>query len=352
LSDIFTGYGYFLAREYYSDRAGSACNGMGYPPRGSTYNLCYSICTVGTNLGSRCVVDADCPTTTPGINAPCSAGFACPPDDTVIDRIDAFDYGLAYAWGFRLTNDPQFLYEGRRTVASNGTYDGNLCADGGIDQTGVQRRAAYTLGTLTQGYAVYSGWPAREFIYTDLHRSEFGTTFLNDESAGHPYTGLGKVDHLDGSYTLTWTVPPSAQRYQLKYGPHPMVPNLNYDKYSRTFQYPPAAYPTPVGTPAGNVLYDNFWANNGEGVTNAPVNLRNEPTPQAEGTTQTWTVSGLPAGQYFALRADSSVQIVQPIVLTPTPGASTPTAARTPTPTKTPTIAPTRALPSPPILIH
>jgi hypothetical protein len=73
-----------------------------------------------------------------------------------------------------------------------------------------------------------------------------------------------------------------------------MVPNLNFDKDARTYQYGPN-------------VYDNFWAGNGEGVTNQPRNVPNEPLPGAPGSEQTYNITGLdPAMTYrFAMRIET-----------------------------------------------
>jgi hypothetical protein len=197
-----------------------------------------------------------------------------------------WDFSTLYAWAYRKTKDPQFLYQGRRQVGVMGVYGGASCRDSGAGGTS-------TISPVRQGYVIYGGWPAQEFVYTDLHQSEFDIQFLNDDPA--TYGGLQVTNNGGGSYTLGWTVPQGATRYHLKFGPQVMVPNLNFDKYARVYQYNPA-------------VYDNFWAGNGQGVTSQPVTVANEPTPGSPGTQQRFAISGLdPSKTYhFAMRIETS----------------------------------------------
>jgi|GEM_PF-880062 len=228
LSDRLVGLAYFIAREAYFDRGGSLCKGFGGPPGGSKYNL-------------------DEP----------------PLPDDAWRTIDLHDYTALLAHGYRMTKDPWFLYVGRRIV---GTLAGRVkCQDG----AGGSR-----VSTIRQGYASYSNWAAQDFIWTDLHQNEFGTVFLNEAN------GLQVTNNGGGSYTLRWTVPAGATKYQIKYGPQPMVQNLNFDKFARTYEFDPT-------------IYNNFWAGNGDQVTNQPHNVTDEPTPAPPGTQQTYTISNL-----------------------------------------------------------
>lgn len=155
------------------------------------------------------------------------------------------------------------------------------------------------MATVAQSYAYYADWPAQAFIYNELHPERSGVVFMNDDPG--TFGGLEVTNNGGGSYTLRWTVPPGARRYQIKYGPQVMVPNLNFDKYARTYQYDPATY-------------DNFWAGNGEGVTNQPRNITDEPAPAAPGSQQTHTITGLSPGQTyrFAMRVETDSSMTPP----------------------------------------
>jgi hypothetical protein len=85
-----------------------------------------------------------------------------------------------------------------------------------------------------------------------------------------------------GSYTLSWTVPSSAQSYVIKTGPKQIVDWIGFDAGTNQF----------TGDPVNTMA----WF--------AASTIANPPLPAAAGTTQQFTVTGLnPTGQYFALKA-------------------------------------------------
>lgn len=241
LQDQLVGQAYALLKEAYFDRSGSDCRGFG-DEAGGIYSA----------------ISLDAP----------------PPDDALRRHITEYNLLPALTTGLQLMGDPAFAYIGRRTVGAFGAdlTCGNVLSIG-------------------QMYHVYDLWSAQEFIYLDNRASSFGTVFLNDDSV--TYGGLTVVENPAGTYTVRWTVPSGAQRYQIKYGPQPMVPNLNFDRMARTYQYDPT-------------VYDNFWATNGQAVTNQPTNVTDEPAPATPGTVQTYVKSGLPSGLHWALRVETN----------------------------------------------
>lgn len=90
-----------------------------------------------------------------------------------------------------------------------------------------------------------------------------------------------------GSYTLSWTVPANAHQYWIKYAEKPIVPWLNYDKFTAQYQYSPTQYSA-------------FFA---------AQNVVTEPVPTAPGAVQTHTVTGLDPAKtyYFAARYQTAM---------------------------------------------
>ena len=87
--------------------------------------------------------------------------------------------------------------------------------------------------------------------------------------------------HLDGSWTLRWTVPKGAHRYEIKYGRKQLVPNLDYNQRTRTYRIDPTQAM-------------NFWA---------ATNMADEPSPMPGGHEQVWRTPVLPAGRHqFAIQ--------------------------------------------------
>jgi hypothetical protein len=85
-----------------------------------------------------------------------------------------------------------------------------------------------------------------------------------------------------GRVKLTWTAPRDAVRYRVKYAAHQMVPNLNFDKQTRRFEFGPAGHA-------------NWWAGK---------NVSGEPAPGGAGSTETFTAPDIaPGAHYFALRS-------------------------------------------------
>src|SRR5262249_55716253 len=85
----------------------------------------------------------------------------------------------------------------------------------------------------------------------------------------------------DGSWTLSWTVPPGATEYWIKYSDRTIVPWLNYDRYQQTYEKDPAA----------NVAFF------------AAENVPNEPAPGTPGTTQSFAVRGLDPAKSYDFKA-------------------------------------------------
>ncbi len=156
----------------------------------------------------------------------------------------ADNIGYAMAWGYLRTGDPVFLDTWRAVMPRTPGYEG-LAEHWGH------------LGSLSAGYY-------------ERRRAAVKVGYLEPSVA----------DNGGGSYTLSWTAPADAKAYQAKYSTQPLKKSLNYRKYQKTYAFAPEEY-------------DNFWA---------AANLRNEPAPAAAGTTQTWTVTGLPAAAKFLLR--------------------------------------------------
>ncbi len=209
---------------------------------------------------------------------------------------NGFDHARLMKHAWERTGDVRFRTTERRAISVMGAFSQPTCVDNG------------THVVTSQGYAVYDGLGANAFVWDELHPP--AVTFLNDDTA--TYGGLTVKDNGGGSYTLSWTVPQGASTYQIKYGPQPMVPNLNFDRVTRRYQYDPA-------------VYDNFWAGNGDQVTNQPCNvpgiggsctsIQTEPAPAAAGTLQTFTLSGLPANQHFALTSTTNASGGNPTAL-------------------------------------
>ncbi|MFQ5857372.1 MAG: LamG-like jellyroll fold domain-containing protein [Anaerolineae bacterium] len=117
-----------------------------------------------------------------------------------------------------------------------------------------------------------------------------------------------------GAYTLSWTVPAGAQQYWIKYAEKPIVPWLNFDRYTQQYQYDPDQYVP-------------FFA---------AQNVADEPTPATPGTAQTYTIAGLDPNKTYSFAA--RYYLSPDMTLTPTPtGTATSTPTATPTPSPTPT---------------
>ena len=159
--------------------------------------------------------------------------------------IRIYDPGYSAAWGYERTGDPEFLTRGAR-----------LAVGVDLDQTAISNSE---IGLL-------------RLMYDIQHPTETTVGFIPVQVASSG----------GGSYTLSWTAPANAKRYQLKYATKSIAPNLNYNKNSGSYEFDPAQ----------NIA---FWAAN---------NVPGEPTPGSAGTTQTMTVSGLSCGTNcrFALR--------------------------------------------------
>jgi hypothetical protein len=84
-----------------------------------------------------------------------------------------------------------------------------------------------------------------------------------------------------GAYTLSWTVPANAQRYLIKTATKSITDWIGFDPAANRF----------TGNPASSIPW--FSASS----------VGNPPSPGTAGTTQQFTVTGLPAGQSFAMKA-------------------------------------------------
>lgn len=162
-----------------------------------------------------------------------------------VSGIRIYDPGYSAAWGYERTGDSEFLTRGAR-----------LAVGVDLDQTPISNSE---IGLL-------------RLVYDIQHPTE--TTV--------GYVPLQVTASGGGSYTLSWTAPANAKRYQLKYATKTIVPNLNYNKNTASYEFDPAQYVA-------------FWA---------ASNVSGEPSPAVAGSTQTMTLSGLSCGTTcrFALR--------------------------------------------------
>lgn len=100
-----------------------------------------------------------------------------------------------------------------------------------------------------------------------------------------------------GTYTLSWTVPTGAVSYRIKYGPNTIVPWIGFDPNANSW----------TGDPSTTMP----WF--------AATDVPSIPAPSgAAGSTQQFTATGLPDGQFFAMKAYVSAN--------PNSGDSTPPA--------------------------
>ena len=270
--DRMLGWAYWLVNEGYYDRSGDPCPAFGRP----------RVCVGGTNDGQPC--GSGCPGTGASCTSTAELLDTAPLAEAVRDQATIFDQTALLTHGYRLTHDQRFRYVGERIVGAFGARGGPSC--GGVI-------------AVRQVYSPYASLYAQRFIYWDLHRNDFGVVYLNDDPASGG--GLSVTNNGGGAYTLSWTVPANARRYQIKYGPQPMVLNVNFNETTRTYQYDPA-------------VYANFWATNGDAVTDQPHNISGEPPPAAPGTQQSFTLSGLDPSQtyHFALRIETSTASARP----------------------------------------
>jgi hypothetical protein len=109
--------------------------------------------------------------------------------------------------------------------------------------------------------------PTQVRLYRWLHRGETGALLVEPRA----------TRNADGTWTLRWPAPAGARAYIVKYGPKPLVENLDFDQMTRTFRV----------DPAGAM---NFWA---------ATNLAGEPGPGPAGTTETWRTPVLPPGAWY-----------------------------------------------------
>lgn len=232
---------------------------------------------------------------------------AAPPAESARVRSGMHDVLAGLTWAYQRTRDPEFLMMGRRTVSAMGSLDGVTCG---------------SVYTVRQGWVRYAGWPAQQFIYTDLHRTAFADpAFLNDEVGG----GLTVTNLGGGSYSLLWTPTEGMQRYQIKYAPtRTLKANLDF------LRGQPGSGEPPRGWRYDPANYVNFWSGNGGTVTGFAVNVSDEPTPNWPSATQTYTISGLDPGTtyHFALRAEQLPIVEGTPVPTPTLGRPTPVTLR------------------------
>ncbi|PYV87772.1 MAG: hypothetical protein DMG05_16905 [Acidobacteria bacterium] len=148
-----------------------------------------------------------------------------------------YDTGMGAAMAFELSGDTQFL-----------TLGAKLAVNVDKDQAFVSNSE---IGNL-------------RLLYDIQNQSQTHVGFLP----------LNVTNNGSGSYTLSWTAPSGASKYQVKFASRPIVPNLNYNKNTKAFQYNPSQYTA-------------FWAAN---------NVPNEPLPASPGSIQSMTLSGLSCG--------------------------------------------------------
>lgn len=131
----------------------------------------------------------------------------------------------------------------------------------------------------------YSGDSARN--PSELQDQAMMYTYLNSASKPKWSTMTVTVqDNGGGSYTLSWTAPAGATKYQIKYSDKPIVEWLGFNNDTQTYQYDP-------------VHYTAFFAAN---------NISNNPAPGISGLVQSYTVSGLDPAKnyYFAIKYESA----------------------------------------------
>ncbi|TKB82289.1 MAG: fibronectin type III domain-containing protein, partial [Nitrospira sp.] len=116
-----------------------------------------------------------------------------------------YDSGLLAAWGFERTGDAQFLSLGAR-----------LAVNVEEDQTAI---ANSEIGLL-------------RLMYDIQHQSEMKVGLIP----------LQVSNPSAGTYTLSWTVPTDATRFQIKFSAKPIVANLNYNKGAGAFEFDPSQY--------------------------------------------------------------------------------------------------------------
>jgi uncharacterized repeat protein (TIGR01451 family) len=100
----------------------------------------------------------------------------------------------------------------------------------------------------------------------------------------HPHWNdlpVSAANNGDGSWTLSWVVPPGTTEYRIKYSDRTIVPWLDYDRYTQAYTVDPAA----------NVAFF------------AAENVADEPSPAAPGSTQTFVVRGLDAMKTYDFKA-------------------------------------------------
>lgn len=152
----------------------------------------------------------------------------------------------AFTFGYLTSGDPEFLRRGEL----------------------LQWAAAVN----PNAWSFYHDWPDRQRLERLLEEPEAFPVWRELAIAAEDLGG--------GSFRLSWTVPPRAGAYWIKRSDRPIVPWLNFDRVSRQYTFPPAQFVP-------------FFAAD---------NLDAEPAPGPAGTTQTWTVTGQPAGARFAAR--------------------------------------------------
>jgi len=143
---------------------------------------------------------------------------------------------------------------------------------------------------LNKGAAIVEGLGG-SFSPSELQDQALMWSYLN-KSLVPTWKFLDKVivDNGGGSYTLSWNVPVGAQKFQIKYSNKEIVEWLGYDKITGVYQFSPSSY-----TP--------FFAAN---------NISNNPTPAAEGSIQSITLTGLPLNQNFSVKYLSDIPDTTP----------------------------------------
>ncbi|MFH0920414.1 MAG: T9SS type A sorting domain-containing protein [Fibrobacterota bacterium] len=142
-------------------------------------------------------------------------------------------------------------------------------------------------------YPVYNSTYCDEYLNkTTMLR--FIYDYNRKDSITVTYPALNVVNNSGGSYSLSWAAPVGGvDEYVLKYSPKQIVPNLNFDRVTRSYEYDTAQYV-------------NFWA-------------ADEPAVNPAASASTFDISGLEttATYYFSLKAirDRSVERDGPVAV-------------------------------------
>lgn len=186
------------------------------------------------------------------------------------------NFGLPYAQSLDVPRDPpdarlENNWWGGFKEAWNAFYFGYLVTgDAELLRRGELLQWAAAVNP--EGWSFHQDWPDRQRLQRLLDQP--------DAFAVWRELPLQVADLGGGSFQLSWTVPERASAFWIKRSDRPIVPTLGFDRVTRLYDFPPAS-----ATP--------FFA---------AENLADEPSPLPAGATQSWQLSGLPAGTTFAAR--------------------------------------------------